>query len=985
MKMISEDKVRCEQCLENSGIQIIQELGSGSFGVVFRVKQVEFNADKEYAMKQIKTESGDISNKLAEALQTYHPHCIRFEYCFWVKHEGEDFGHTFILMELCSAKTLYHWIKENRENPDYNLGDMKKWIWQMLSALEWLNEKGVIHRDLSPDNVFFATEADYKIGGSLKVADYGMIYKSIGVNLPVNDYRRSDTQDGAENYTAPEVLDGHEYNANADVFSLGMIAVELVHHVDFMEVASIKEQLSAGEIPECLESQDEKFKDFLKLATSPSNKRPLANDLIEHDFLSGCEVKEGIPVYKLIDTLHKLEDGHQLSEKEQKIRKSVWEKTPFSVTFQDGTVARLGVSKKAVEELIDCETPKNLFDAATRILTTVVALTGSTDVSVQNTVRMPCYEEYLKDLNSYADRVKDQNLIFFGLETKSLEKLKESYKNGHVKLIPNLVVWMMNGCKEFMRSVFGTNGKIQFTNGNARFYHMPRKNVLKYENSVHNPLDVEELSFSKETVGLILKAPVPIEPELLSKRIKNISRVITKRPIPGVKFNDGNVDIGQSYYRLLLAACAFIRQKFEHDVELDFSFSDDIQKVIWSPYNLYDFLLPTFDLFVKEPVDHWESWTEVFSVPLCNRTYAFIYHGELDPFESKLLHISLNAAHPYLMELADGARVCIGSPTEAMIILMNQNVNNKGKLQVAMRIKTLQCVLTNSTLFSSPEAAFVYFEVTCSKYSLDVLLEYLFDLLRYAEKLQDHEIVFFGLETKSFAGITAARHVKMIPSIEVWMMEGCKDWIREQIAKEGRIVFPNVNEQLKWIPRREGLNNHSGDFEEKHQHDENDLMGSFCQRFQIMVKARVPETAQLLADRIISISKHFSQEEEIDHEIQEVEKLKDYLRLLLGACCFAIEKLERGNCVNFCFDDNMKSVATSMKTVAVHLPTFKVFLMEPMEHWESWAEVCWSLWKPEDEDSSDEDEELIEEKSHTALFTPNLLADLGITHMFHVP
>ncbi|EGT50669.1 hypothetical protein CAEBREN_17293 [Caenorhabditis brenneri] len=821
---------------------------------------------------------------------------------------------------------------------------MKQWIWQILSGLEWLNKKGVIHRDLKPNNVFFATNDDYTLGGTLKIGDFGMILRSISSNMKAGEYRQTCTRDGCYDYTAPEVLNGEPYNANADVYSLGIIAADLIHH---LEVASSEKRnvtFRRGKFPDVLKKIPQSAKDFLKKATSPTKDRPLAKELIKHAFLSDCETSKED---NEIDTLHKIENGHELSETEMQIRENVWSRTSFSVKFQDGTVSRLGVSKDAVEELLKHEIPKeSLFDAATRILTILISLTGSTDSSVMNTAIMPYYEEFLKDLHYYAERIKDHKLIFFGLESKSLENLKESYVNGHVKLIPNLEVWMMDGCKDFMRSVFGTDGKIQFTNGNAPLHYMPRNDDLEYISGVQTPVDVEGLD-------LILSSPIPAEIELLAQRVQKIGSFITKGRMPEVTWSNYNLDVIRNYYRLLLAACNFIKEKLVINILLDFSFSADIQKVIRAPDGFYDFLLPTIDLFVQEPVQSWESWTEVFSVPLCKRTYA-LYDGEFDPFEAKLSSKASIAASHRFLKLSDRSRVCIGSPTKALRMVGREDVNIEEKLLVVMRILTLQIVLTHSCPF---KAMFVLVMARYSNYDLATLVEYLDDLFCYAEKLQDQEIVLFGLEEESFDRIKEKRHVKMIPSIEVWLMDGCKEYLKAQTESEGKIVFSNEDEKLEWIPRREGLVNLNGDFGEEHVHVDNDDMESYRRRLQIMVDAHVPETAELLVERIASISEYISGQTQCADSGQDIDTLKNYLRLLLGACRFAIDKLKEGKHPLFNFNYDMRSVATGMKTVFVQLPTFQVFLLEPMEHWESWAEVSWKLWTPEDEESEEDEED----------------------------
>ncbi|EGT31921.1 hypothetical protein CAEBREN_10355 [Caenorhabditis brenneri] len=940
MSPSDEGNKPCEQCFKIYNCEIVKTLGSGSFGTVFLVKNSE---GMKFAIKQIEEEHDWIEGQkaLKEALHTNHPHCIYFKYSSWTKHDNSSFGHALLLMELCSEKTLDNWIDEKRKKPNDPLIDMKKWIWQILSALEWLNEKGVIHRDLKPNNVFFATDDDYTLGGTLKIGDFGMILRSIEANKAAGEYRQTFTKDGSDQYTAPEVLKGEPYNANADVYSLGIIAADLIHHLDLTPFENRNATFQKGKFPPVLRKLPEPAKDFLKKATAPSEDRPLAKELIKHDFFSDCII-DGILVHKLTDTLHKLEDDGAPSEYEKRLRENLLKLPQFSVELKNETVARVGVFKDVVEELLKHEIPKeNLIDAATRIQTILECLTGSTDFSLKNTTRMLYYEEYLKDLYYYAERMKDQNLIFVGLETRSFKKLKESYVNGHVKLIPNLEVWMTKGCKEFMRSVFGNDGKIQFSNGNAPLHYMRRNDGSEYENSVESQRDEET---SKQVTGLYMEPYTPLLSEPLTRRVERIGSFLPGGKMPDVEWSNYNVDVIRSYYRLLLAAYQFNKEAFDFDNDLGFSFSADIQEVIWASNESSCFLLPTIDLFVQEPVQNWESWTEISFANLVLR------------LEMKLSKFAEFLASPRFLELDHVSRVCIGSPTEALRMITYPDVNKEEKSRVARRIIALQEVLTHSNSFFPADGTL---RPDYSDYSLETLVEYYEALLHYAEKLQDQKIVLFGHEDVSFDRVKEKRHVKMIPSIGIWMIDECKDWIKKQIESKGKIVFSNEDEQLEWIPRREELINLRGNFNEAHIHVEHDVIGNIRRRLKVMVNAQVPETAKQVTERIVSISTYLSGPTQLDHSGRAknvtmdhgrgVEDLKNYLRLLIGASNFSIENSVGENGPEFFFNDDMETLATSVKEASFHLPTFEVFLEEPMEHWESWAEVSWKLWNTEDE------------------------------------
>lgn len=94
-------------------------------------------------------------------------------------------------------------------------GERKKLAEQMLSAVEYIHEKGIIHNDLKPDNIFVTTS-----GHNLKLIDFGLsdddahyLAKTIGCT---------------PSYASPELLSGSSIDVRSDIYSLGLILKELL-------------------------------------------------------------------------------------------------------------------------------------------------------------------------------------------------------------------------------------------------------------------------------------------------------------------------------------------------------------------------------------------------------------------------------------------------------------------------------------------------------------------------------------------------------------------------------------------------------------------------------------------------------------------------------------------------------------------------------------------------------------------------------------
>ena len=92
---------------------------------------------------------------------------------------------------------------------------IKDIISQICKGLKDIHNNKIIHRDLTPDNIFIDKNNKIKIG------DFGISK----ISTILNKYTK--TKVGKDNYAAPEILKGTEYNNKVDIYSLGCIIYEL--------------------------------------------------------------------------------------------------------------------------------------------------------------------------------------------------------------------------------------------------------------------------------------------------------------------------------------------------------------------------------------------------------------------------------------------------------------------------------------------------------------------------------------------------------------------------------------------------------------------------------------------------------------------------------------------------------------------------------------------------------------------------------------
>ena len=116
-------------------------------------------------------------------------------------------------MELLRGGSLRHFLNshESKKITDIKASKIMKGI---LSAVTYIHEKGIIHRDLKTENILIAKDADVS---SVKIIDFGFGKKSMAT------FSNSTNHVGTLVYMAPEVAFQHEYTKSVDIWAIGII------------------------------------------------------------------------------------------------------------------------------------------------------------------------------------------------------------------------------------------------------------------------------------------------------------------------------------------------------------------------------------------------------------------------------------------------------------------------------------------------------------------------------------------------------------------------------------------------------------------------------------------------------------------------------------------------------------------------------------------------------------------------------------------
>ena len=115
----------------------------------------------------------------------------------------------YIALELCEGGTLEDKLNSSKSRTVVPLQILK----QMCSAVAYIHDQGLIHRDLKPDNIFIQED-------TIKIADFGLV---------TNKGKHSTNMVGTVLYMAPEVTaEKGDYDNKVDIYSLGLIFLELL-------------------------------------------------------------------------------------------------------------------------------------------------------------------------------------------------------------------------------------------------------------------------------------------------------------------------------------------------------------------------------------------------------------------------------------------------------------------------------------------------------------------------------------------------------------------------------------------------------------------------------------------------------------------------------------------------------------------------------------------------------------------------------------
>ncbi|XP_060873154.1 serine/threonine-protein kinase 3-like [Metopolophium dirhodum] len=269
LKQLSEESLTRQP---EEVFDIICKLGEGSYGSVFKALHKE--SGQVLAIKQVSvdTDLQEIIKEISIMQQCYSPYVV--------KYYGSYFKNTdlWIIMEYCGAGSVYDIMRLRKKTLSED--EIATILSDTLKGLEYLHLRRKIHRDIKAGNILLNSE------GHAKLADFGVARQL------TDTMAKRITLIGTPFWMAPEVILEVGYDCVADIWSLGITALEMaegkppygdIHPMRALFIIPTKPPPSFREP----DKWSPEFIDFVSqcLIKNPE-ERATATKMLNHEFIS---------------------------------------------------------------------------------------------------------------------------------------------------------------------------------------------------------------------------------------------------------------------------------------------------------------------------------------------------------------------------------------------------------------------------------------------------------------------------------------------------------------------------------------------------------------------------------------------------------------------------------------------------------------------------------------------------------------------------
>ena len=433
---------------------VVEQIGEGSFGKVYKVVREEHTMTTYAAVKVISIPQSDseVSSLRSEGLdeeasKTYFEGVVNDfvnEIKLMESMKGisnvvsvEDFKvipkedkigwDIFIRMELLIPFNKYLETNQMSEQDVIKLGT------DICTALEHCAQKNIIHRDIKPENIFLSSFGDFKVG-------------DFGIAKELEKTSGALSSKGTYNYMAPEIAAGKQYDSTVDIYSLGLVLYKLLNNnrlpfidpyatqIQYQDRKNATDKRLAGEIiPPPVNASPQLAEVILAACSYNPAQRFSTPTAFKNALLSVSDT--GIRVqHNQAQSKIDLNATTAARPAERIENATVYNANPPVQSFNKPQTPQ----KKTKEKMSKGKKTKIiLITVAISIVVLAITLAclffTSPAYSVVKNIKSENYSEALSDYNSDVDGNFIQELILKGSLNGYDDKIIENFKNGEIK------------------------------------------------------------------------------------------------------------------------------------------------------------------------------------------------------------------------------------------------------------------------------------------------------------------------------------------------------------------------------------------------------------------------------------------------------------------------------------------------------------------------------------------------------------------------
>jgi serine/threonine protein kinase len=230
--MDDNQRRRIDRLLSASPYRVVTHLGRGAVADVFVVRHEGLG--KKFALKLLHPHllningmaGASVVERLRREARTLgrieHPHIVSV-----IDLAKTCEGTPYLVLELMEGHSL---ARELHKRGRFPISEALNWTGQALEGLDAAHSLGIVHRDVTPSNLFLKVVPDYE--RTLKVLDFGLARLTATSSDLLRETGGVSTKTGAligsPGYASPEAIAGERVDQRADTFAVGLILYEML-------------------------------------------------------------------------------------------------------------------------------------------------------------------------------------------------------------------------------------------------------------------------------------------------------------------------------------------------------------------------------------------------------------------------------------------------------------------------------------------------------------------------------------------------------------------------------------------------------------------------------------------------------------------------------------------------------------------------------------------------------------------------------------